>query len=85
MWEALGNPDEPPNTMPGGMVNTAGGRPREVTWRDAFSFSRQDLTRFYRTQCSRDSLLVGIGAGGAVGGGRFIASGMIMVLAMIAG
>lgn len=78
LWEALGNPEEPANTMAGGMVNTAGGKPPEVTWRDAFrfsQFSKADLTRFYRTQCSRDALLVGIGAGGAVGGLRFIIRG----------
>ena len=78
MWEALGNPEAPANSMPGGMVNTAGGRPPEVTWRDAFkfyNFSKTDLTRFYRTQCARDSLLVGICAGGAFGGARFVVTG----------
>ena len=77
MWDALGNPDEPINTMPGGMVNTAGGRPAAVTWRDAFKFSKfskRDLD-FYRTQCARDSLLVGIGAGGGIGGLRIILKG----------
>ena len=77
MWDALGNPDEPINTMPGGMVNTAGGRPAAVTWRDAFrfsAFSKRDLD-FYRTQCARDSLLVGIGAGGGIGGLRVILKG----------
>ena|SRR5271170_1714545 len=75
LWEAFGNPEEPVNTLPGGMVNSAGGRPPEVTWRDAFKFSEADATRWYRTTCSRDSLLVGIGAGGAVGGLRFILTG----------
>src|SRR5271163_2041357 len=59
LWDAFGNPEEPVNTMPGGMVNSAGGRPPEVTWRDAFKFSEVDATRWYRTTCSRDSLLVG--------------------------
>lgn len=79
MWEAFGNPQEPANTMPGGMVNSAGGRPPDVTWRDAFKFSlfsKDDLKRFYQMPCARDSLLIGIGAGGAVGGLRFVLVGM---------
>ena len=75
IWDAFYNPDEPVNTMPGGMVNSAGGRPPEVTWRDAFRFKREGGPSFYQAPCSRDALLVGIGAGGAVGGIRFIAVG----------
>ena len=35
---------------------------------------------FYQTGCGRDSLLVGMGAGGAVGGLRFILSGLSSML-----
>jgi cytochrome c oxidase assembly protein subunit 20 len=77
LWDAFGNPEEPVNTMPGGMVNSAGGRPAEVTWRDAFRnpFATKDGRRFYEIPCAKDSLLVGISAGGAVGGLRFILKG----------
>lgn len=84
MWKALGNPDNPANEMPGGMVNTAGGRPREVTWRDAFRFDvfgNENRPAWYQQPCARDSLLVGIGAGGAVGGLRFILRGLSGMLA----
>jgi len=77
MWEAFGNPEERINEIPGGTYNSAGGRPAEVTWRDAFKFSqlRKDGPPWYQTPCARDSLLVGIGAGGAVGGIRFVLRG----------
>ena len=79
LWEAFGNPDEPVNTMPGGMVNSAGGRPAEVTWRDAFRnpFATKDGRRFYQVPCAKDSLLVGIGGGASIGGVRFILKGQL--------
>lgn len=79
LWEAFGNPDEPINALPGGKFNSAGGKPAEVTWKDAFKFDafKKDGPQFYQTPCARDSLLVGIGAGGAVGGLRFILRGML--------
>jgi len=77
LWEAFGNPETPVNTVPGGMVNSAGGRPPEVTWRDALKnpFATKDGRRFYELPCARDSLMVGISAGGTVGGVRFILKG----------
>ena len=78
MWKAL-QPDEPVNTMPGGTVNTAGGKPREVSWTDAFKFGDSsflsDLAKVYRTPCAKDAMLVGIAAGGALGGTSFILTG----------
>jgi len=65
--------------MPGGTFNTAGGKPREPTWRDAFSydmFNNPNKPSWYQTACARDSLLVGIAAGGGVGGLRFIVKGL---------
>ncbi|KAK5939654.1 hypothetical protein PMZ80_008033 [Knufia obscura] len=80
MWKAFGNPEGGPvNEMPGGTFNTAGGKPKEPTWRDAFNydvFNNPNKPAFYQSACARDSLLVGIGAGGAVGGLRFIIRGL---------
>ena len=79
LWEAFGNPEEPINTMPGGTYNSAGGKPQDVTWRDALKFSefnKEGRPWFYQTSCARDSLLVGMGAGGAAGGLRFILKGI---------
>ncbi len=78
LWDAFGNPEEPVNTIPGGTYNSAGGRPKEVTWRDALKFSefnKEGRPWFYQTSCARDSLLVGMGAGGTIGGLRFILKG----------
>ena len=76
MWDALGNPAEPANTMPGGTYNTAGGKPPELSWKDAFTFQHEgNKYSWYQAPCARDSLLVGMGSGGAVGGLRFILKG----------
>src|ERR1044072_1623313 len=41
LWKALENPSGGPvNEMPGGTYNTAGGKPKEPTWRDAFRFDQ---------------------------------------------
>ena len=78
MWKAL-QTEEPVNTMPGGMVNTAGGRPKEVTWKDAFRFGDgsflAELSNIHKKPCARDGLLVGMGVGGALGGTSFILTG----------
>lgn len=75
MWEAFGNPEEPINMMPGGTYNSAGGKPKEVTLTDAFKFSPEEFKRLHKMPCSRDSLLVGLGAGFGVGGIRAILGG----------
>lgn len=78
MWEALGNPAEPVNTMPGGTYNSAGGKPRELSWKDAFYFSSGGKgPAWYQAPCAKDSLLVGIASGGAVGGLRFVLKGAL--------
>lgn len=67
------------NEMPGGTYNSAGGKPREPTWRDAFRFSeftRTDRPKWYQTSCARDSLLVGMGVGGGVFGVGFVTRGL---------
>jgi len=77
LWDAFGNPEESENTLPGGTYNSAGGKPAPVTWKDAFSFSYNSKgPAWYQTPCARDSLLVGIGGGGAVGGVSFILKGV---------
>lgn len=77
LWDAFGNPEESANTLPGGTYNSAGGKPAQVTWKDAFNFSYNSKgPAWYQTPCARDSLLVGIGGGGAVGGVSFILKGV---------
>jgi hypothetical protein len=78
MWEAFGNPAEPVNEMPGGTYNSAGGKPKEVTWKDAFSWEWNDVKRFYKVPCARDALLVGLGGGAAVGGVSAIIGGNVI-------
>jgi cytochrome c oxidase assembly protein subunit 20 len=75
MWDAFGNPSEPVNEMPGGTYNSAGGKPKEVTWKDAFNWKLGDVKKFYRVPCARDALLVGVGGGVAVGGVTAIIGG----------
>ena len=77
LWDAFGNPEEPVNTMPGGTYNSAGGKPKEVHWTDAFKFNSKEIMNLHRLPCSRDSLLVGLGAGFGVGGVRAILGGKI--------
>jgi hypothetical protein len=75
---AFGNPKEPVNAIPGGSYNSAGGKPAEVRWWDALSFDVHNSEKrpaFYQTGCARDSMLVGMGAGGAIGGLRFVLKG----------
>ena len=77
LWEAFNDPKNPVNDMPGGTFNTAGGKPKEVSWRDAFTSDNLNPRHpaFYQDSCGRNSLLVGIGAGGAIGGMSFILRG----------
>ena len=77
MWEAFGNPAEPVNEMPGGTYNSAGGKPKEITWKSLFDWKISDAKNFYKTPCARDALLVGIGGGTAVGGITAIIAGTI--------
>jgi Protein of unknown function (DUF3767) len=75
MWEAFGNPAEPVNEMPGGTYNSAGGKPKDITWKAIFDWKLSDAKRFYRVPCARDALLVGVGGGAAVGGVTAIIGG----------
>ena len=76
LWDAFGNPEEPINKMPGGTYNSAGGKPKEVTWRNAFAtFDTGELNRLYQKPCVRDSLLVGLTGGMGVGSVHAILKG----------
>lgn len=64
------------NALPGGTVNTAGGRPKEVGLLDAAKTVKlEELTQVHKKPCVRDSLLTGIGASFSVGGIRAILGG----------
>lgn len=83
LWDAFGNPENAANTLPGGTYNSAGGKPPPVTWRDAFNFSYDSKgPAWYQVPCARDSLLVGIGGGGAVGGLSFILKGVCVATSL---
>ncbi|KAM5475937.1 hypothetical protein MauCBS54593_000619 [Microsporum audouinii] len=77
LWEELGNPSEPVNLMPGGTYNSAGGKPKEVTFMNSLqSLSLDKFISAYKAPCARDSLLLGIGTGFGVGGVRAILGGI---------
>ncbi len=80
MWDAFYNPEEPVNEMPGGTYNSAGGKPKEVTWKAAFDWKLGDVKRFYKVPCARDALLVGLGGGAAVGGVTAIVGGEMKIV-----
>ncbi|RMD43042.1 hypothetical protein DV735_g2092, partial [Chaetothyriales sp. CBS 134920] len=83
LWEAFSDPNNPVNEAPGGKYNSAGGKPQELSWRDAFDYSRLDpkkLPYFWQTGCGRDSILVGIAVGGGAGGLHFIVRGLSSML-----
>ena len=79
LWEAFGNPDEPVNVLPGGQYNSAGGKPRDITWKDGLNWKWADFSKFYQRACARDALLVGIVGGAAVGGITGVIGGMAFV------
>ncbi|MCJ1263379.1 hypothetical protein MMC22_003249 [Lobaria immixta] len=61
------------NALPGGSINTAGGKLRETTIMDALkTIKLEDFKDVYKKPCARDALLVGIGAGFGTGGLRAI-------------
>ena len=61
------------NALPGGGLNTAGGRPKEAGLLEAIKTVRVDeLMEVHKKPCARDALLTGIGAGFGMGGLRII-------------
>lgn len=77
LWEAFGKPEKPINEMRGGTYNTAGGRPRDITWKDALNINLSEFSKLYQKPCVRDSLLVGLGGGFGVGSIRAVVGGSI--------
>lgn len=76
LWDEFGNPKEPINLMPGGTYNSAGGKPKEITFMSYIkSLSMSDFTSFYKAPCARESLMAGIGTGFGVGGLRAVLGG----------
>ncbi|GAD96819.1 conserved hypothetical protein [Paecilomyces variotii No. 5] len=76
LWDAFGNPEEPINMAPGAYSNT-GGKAKDISVSDAVkSISLNEMSAFYKTPCSRDSLLIGLGAGFGVGGIRGVVGGL---------
>ena len=66
------------NVLPGGTLNTAGGKVKEATFIDALKSIRlSDLKEVHTKPCVRESLMIGIGAGFVIGGVRAIFRGML--------
>ncbi len=64
------------NALPGGGLNTAGGRPKEAGLLEVIKSIRlEELKAVHKKPCVRDALLIGIGAGFGIGGIRAIMGG----------
>ncbi len=77
-YETFSAPSAPENAnaLPGGGLNTAGGRPKEAGLLDAIKTVRIDeFKEVHKKPCARDALLTGIGAGFGIGGLRAIMGG----------
>ncbi len=69
-------PPENANALPGGNLNTAGGKVRDANIADALKAVKiDDFKEVHKKPCVRDAFLPGIGAGFAVGGIRAIMGG----------
>lgn len=65
------------NALPGGAINTAGGKVRETTIMDALkTIKLEDFKNVNKKPCARDAQLAGIGAGFGIGGLRAIMGGL---------
>lgn len=64
------------NLLPGGTMNTAGGKVRETSILEAAkTIKLGDFRELHKKPCARESFLVGIGAGFGVGGLRAVMGG----------
>lgn len=64
------------NLLPGGTMNTAGGKVRESSILEAAkTIKLGDFRELHKKPCARESFLVGIGAGFGVGGLRAVMGG----------
>ena len=81
-YETFSAPSAPENVnaLPGGGLNTAGGRPKEAGLLEAIRTVRLDeFKEVHKKPCARDALLTGIGAGFGMGGLRMILGGKYFV------
>ena len=77
-YETFNAPTAPENVnaLPGGGINTAGGRPKEAGLIDAMKSVRlEEFREVHKKPCVRDALLTGIGTGFGIGGIRTIMGG----------
>lgn len=64
------------NALPGGGLNTAGGKVKDANVADALKTIRaEDFKELHKKPCVRDAFLPGIGIGFAAGGIRAIMGG----------
>ena len=71
-------PPENANAMPGGTMNTAGGKMREASVVDAIkSIKVSDFKEVHKKPCVRESLMVGIGSGFGIGSLRAVLGGKL--------
>lgn len=78
-YEKFSVAPENANALPGGAINTAGGKFKGTTIMDAFkTIKLEDFKDVYKKPCARDALLAGIGAGFGVGGLRAIMGGLFL-------
>lgn len=78
-YEKFGGAPENANALPGGAINTAGGKVRELTIMEALNTIKlKDFKDVYKKPCARDALLTGIGAGFGIGGLRAIMGGLFL-------
>lgn len=78
-------PPENANALPGGNLNTAGGKVREANIADALKAVKvDDFKEIHKKPCVRDAFLPGIGAGFAMGGIRAIMGGASAATSVLA-
>ena len=67
------------NLLPGGTINTAGGKVRETSILEAAkTIKLRDFRELHKKPCARESFLVGIGAGFGIGGLRAVMGGLFV-------
>lgn len=73
-------PPQNANLLPGGTMNTAGGKVRESSILEAAkTIKLGDFRELHKKPCARESFLVGIGAGFGVGGLRAVMGGLFFL------
>lgn len=78
-YEKFSVAPENANALPGGAINTAGGKVREITITNALKTIKfEEFKDVYKKPCARDALLAGIGAGFGIGGLRAIMGGLFL-------